>query len=403
MPVILDRGCTADQVFSRCRAAVMLVHLLTGVGLPPRSPPGGFDGCECGACWKATVEEQSVRHLKRPIEICGLGAFLPDRVLTNAALAERLDTSDGWIVERTGIRERRIADTGVATSDLACEASRRALANASLDATDLELIVVGTTTPDMAFPSTACLLQRKLGARSAWGFDLGAACSGFTFALSTAWQVLATGAHDRALVVGADVMSRIVDYDDRSTCVLFGDGAGSVVLAPAQDEELALLDFAHEIEGSTEPHALCMPAGGSLYPACEETVARRQHFVQQRGDEVFRFAVRRLVQICRRILVRNELATEDVDLFVCHQANRRIIEAVAERLGFASSQVIINVDRVGNTTAASIPLALADAASGGRLQRGSLVLLASVGAGFTIGSVLLRWASDPPLGEQVNR
>ena len=243
----------------------------------------------------------------------------------------------------------------------------------------------------MVFPSTACLLQHKLGASRAWGFDLGAACSGFTYALTVGAQMVAGGAHDHALVVGADIMSAIIDYQDRATCVLFGDGAGAVVVSPAGDGEPGLIDFAHEIDGRGGP-ALCMPAGGSLHPASHETVEKRMHYVHQDGQTVFKFAVRKTEEICRRLLGRNGLQPSDLDLFVSHQANRRIITSAADRLGLPESKVVINLERYGNTTAGTIPLALADAAADGRLKKGNLVLLASVGAGFTVGSVLLRWS-----------
>ena len=327
----------------------------------------------------------------RRVKLAALSAYVPPRVLTNADLEKIVQTSDEWILQRTGIRERHIADPGVATSDLALEASRAAIAHAGLTPDDIGFIVVGTTTPDMVFPSTACLLQHKLGASRAWGFDLGAACSGFTYALTVGAQMVAGGAHDHALVVGADIMSAIIDYQDRATCVLFGDGAGAVVVSPAGDGEPGLIDFAHEIDGRGGA-ALCMPAGGSLHPASHETVEKRMHYVHQDGQTVFKFAVRKTEEICRRLLGRNGLQPSDVDLFVSHQANRRIITSAADRLGLPESKVVINLERYGNTTAGTIPLALADAAADGRLKKGNLVLLASVGAGFTVGSVLLRWS-----------
>jgi len=327
----------------------------------------------------------------RRVKISSLAVYVPPKILTNADLEKLLDTSDDWIVQRTGVRERHIVEPGVATSDLGAAAASGALQRAGLGPEDIELIVVGTTTPDMIFPSTACMIQSKIGALNAWGFDLGAACSGFTYALTTASQMIATGVHEHALVVGADVMSSIIDYTDRTTCVLFGDGAGAVVLSPAGDDDLGLIDFAHEIDGSGGS-ALCMPAGGSLNPASRETVDRRMHYVHQDGKTVFRFAVKKTVEICRRLLKRNSLSTDDVDLFVSHQANRRIILSATERLGIESSKVVINIERYGNTTAGTVPLALADAVSEGRLKKGDLVLLASVGAGFTVGAVLLRWA-----------
>jgi 3-oxoacyl-[acyl-carrier-protein] synthase III len=327
----------------------------------------------------------------RPVKISGLSTYVPPRVLSNADLEKLVETSDEWILQRTGIRERHIVDPGVATSDLAKEAALGAIRQAGITAQDIGFIVVGTTTPDTIFPSTACMLQDKIGATRAWGFDLGAACSGFTYALTTGMQMVATGAHDHALVVGADVMSSIIDYTDRTTCVLFGDGAGAVVLSPAADAEPSVIGFAHEIDGSGGP-ALCMPAGGSRMPATHDTVDQRLHYVKQDGQAVFKFAVRKTEEICRRVLDRHGISADEIDLFVSHQANRRIITAAAERLGLPESKVVINLERFGNTTAGTIPLALADAVKDKRLNKGDLVLLASVGAGFTVGSVLLRWS-----------
>ena len=327
----------------------------------------------------------------RATKISGLGIHVPPRLLTNKDLERMVETSDEWILQRTGIRERHVVDPGVATSDLAKEASLKAIAQAGLTPDDIGFVVVGTTTPDTVFPSTACLLQNKIGARHAWGFDLGAACSGFTYALTTAVHMVAAGTHTHALAVGADVMSSIIDYTDRSTCVLFGDGAGAVVVSRASDGEYGVIDFENEIDGSGGP-ALCMPAGGSLRPATHETVDERLHFVKQDGQAVFKFAVRKTEEISTRILQRNHICVNDVDLFVCHQANRRIILSAAERLGLAPEKVMVNIEHYGNTTAATIPLALKDAIAEGRLKKGDLVLLVSVGAGFTVGAVLLRWA-----------
>ena len=312
-------------------------------------------------------------------------------MLTNANLEKLVDTTDDWILQRTGIRERHIVDPGVATSDLGKEAALKALERAGLSPDEIGLIIVGTVTPDMIFPSTACLVQHKIGAHRAWGFDLSAACSAFTYSLTTASQIVASGGAEHALVIGADVMSSIIDYKDRSTCVLFGDGAGAVVVSAAHDEsEGAILDFEHEIDGSGGP-ALCMPAGGSLRPSSHETVDGRLHYVKQDGQAVFKFAVRKTEEISRRILERNGLKPDDLSLFVSHQANRRIILSATEKLGISPDKVIINIERYGNTTAATIPLALDDAVCTGRLKKGDLVLLASVGAGFTVGSVLVRW------------
>ena len=327
----------------------------------------------------------------RPVRIASLGTYVPPRVMTNPDLEKLVDTSDEWILKRTGIRTRHIADADAATSDLAAEAATRAIDGAGLTPRDVEFLVVGTTTPDMFFPSTACLVQDRIGASGAWGFDLGAACSGFTYAVTAAAQMVASGTHDHALAIGADVMSRIIDYQDRATCVLFGDGAGAVVVSPAVDPELRIIDFAHEVDGSGAP-ALRMPAGGSRMPASHETVDRRLHYVHQDGAAVYKFAVRKTRDISRRVLERNGFEPGDVDLFVSHQANRRIITAAAEQLGLPAEKVMINIERYGNTTAATIPLALADGLAERRLKKGDLVLLASVGAGFTVGAVLLRWA-----------
>ena len=339
----------------------------------------------------STASALSRPAASRPVRIASLGAYAPPRVVTNHDLAKRVDTSDAWILKRTGIRTRRVADADAATSDLAVEAATRAIDGAGLTPRDIEFLVVGTTTPDMFFPSTACLVQDRIGASRAWGFDLGAACSGFTYAVTTAAQMVASGAHDHALAIGADVMSRIIDYQDRATCVLFGDGAGAVVVSPAVDPELRVIDFAHEVDGSGAP-ALRMPAGGSRMPASHETVERRLHYVHQDGAAVYKFAVRKTRDISRRVLERNGFEPGDVDLFVSHQANRRIIMAAAEQLGLPDEKVMINIERYGNTTAATIPLALADGLADRRLKKGDLVLLASVGAGFTVGAVLLRWA-----------
>jgi len=324
------------------------------------------------------------------VKVSGLATYVPPKLLTNADLERLVETSNEWILQRTGIRERHIVEPGQGTSDLAEPAARMAIQEAGLTPQDIGFIVVGTTTPDTIFPSTACTLQAKIGASKAWGFDLGAACSGFTYSMSVASQMVATGACEHALVVGGDVMSSIIDYTDRATCVLFGDGAGAVVLSPAEAGEPSIIDFMNLTDGTGGP-ALCMPAGGSKRPASHETVDQRLHYVKQDGGAVFKFAVRMTEEISVRILERNGLKGEDVDLFVSHQANRRIIEAAAARLGLGEDKVIINLERYGNTTAATIPLALDDARRQGRLKKGDLVLLASVGAGFTVGSVLLRW------------
>jgi 3-oxoacyl-[acyl-carrier-protein] synthase III len=321
--------------------------------------------------------------------ITSLGLYVPERVVTNADLEKLVDTNDEWIRTRTGIRQRRYVEPGTPTSELAVRAARAALDRRGIGAEELDLIVVATVTPDMMFPSTACLLQDKLGAKKAWGFDVSAACSGFVYALSVGAQFVETGAHRKVLVVGADVMTSILDMQDRATCVLFGDGAGAVLLEPSPDDT-GLIDFHHEVDGSGGCH-LYMPAGGSLRPASLETVQQRLHSVRQEGPQVFKYAVRKFAESSLHLLERNEIRPEQVDLLVAHQANIRIVNAVQERLGLPDQRVVKNIDRYGNTTAATIPLALGTALDERRLERGALVLIAAVGAGFTVGTALLRW------------
>ena len=324
-------------------------------------------------------------------KISALGTYVPPGVLTNTDLEEMVDTSDEWIMSRVGIRERHIAKKGVASSDLALHAAHKALAQRQLKPTDIEVIIVGTVTPDMFFPSTACLVQEKLGAKGAWGFDLSAACSAFIYSLQTGAQFIGTGVHKRVLVIGADVMSAIIDYTDRATCVLFGDGAGAAILEPAENNSEGFIDFIHEVDGSGG-YSLYMPGGGSLHPSTKETVEKKMHFVHQDGQQVFKFAVRKQTELCQKLLERNGLTGSDIDCFIPHQANLRIINATVDRLGLRPESVIINIDRFGNTTAATIPLAMNTAIEQGKLKKGSLVLLAAVGAGFTVGASLLRWA-----------
>jgi 3-oxoacyl-[acyl-carrier-protein] synthase III len=324
-------------------------------------------------------------------KISALGTYVPPRVLSNADLEKMVETSNDWILERTGIRERHLADKGVATSDLAVEAARRALAERGIPAREIEAILVATVTPDMFFPSTACLVQHKLGANGAWGFDLSAACSAFLYALQTGAQYISTGMHKKVMVIGSDVMSSIIDYTDRATCVIFGDGAGAVILEPAEEEGIGLIDYVHEVDGAGG-NALYMPGGGSLNPSSHETVEKKMHYVHQDGQAVFKFAVRKQTELCERLLKRNNLKGCDIDAFIPHQANRRIIMATADRLALRPENVIVNIDRYGNTTAGTIPLAMGTAIEEGKLKKGSLVMLASVGAGFTVGATLLRWA-----------
>ncbi|QNI36322.1 beta-ketoacyl-ACP synthase III [Edaphobacter albus] len=323
-------------------------------------------------------------------KISSVGAYVPPRLLTNADLEKMVETNDQWIVERTGIRERHLVDKGVATSDLATEAAKCCLAKRGMDASEVEVIIVATVTPDMLFPATACLVQDKLGAKGAWGFDLSAACSGFPYALQVGAKLIESGMHKKVLVIGADVMSSIIDYTDRATCVIFGDGAGAVLLEPCQEGEVGLVDYWHEIDGSGAV-SLNMPGGGSLHPATAETVAQKMHYVHQDGQAVYKFAVRKMAEAAETVLNRNGVAGTELGCFIPHQANKRIILSTADRLGMPEERVIINIDRYGNTTAGTIPLAMQTALEEGRLKKGDLVLLASVGAGFTVGATLLRW------------
>ena len=329
----------------------------------------------------------------RPTTIKSLATYVPPHVLTNADLEKIVDTSDEWIRTRTGIRQRHIAEPGTPTSELAARAARMALEKRGIGADELDLIVIGTVTPDTLFPATACVVQDKIQARKAWAFDISAACSGFTYALTVGAQFIASGAHRKVLVIGADVMSTIIDYQDRTTCVLFGDGAGAVLLEPSTDDT-GIIDFYNEVDGSGGCY-LIMPAGGSARPASHETVDQRMHYVHQDGPHVFKYAVRKFAEASQTVLQRNGLSAADIDLYVAHQANARIIDASRERLGLPEEKVIKNIARYGNTTAATIPLALGSALDEGRLRKGHLVVLTSVGAGLTVGSVLLRWSGVP--------
>ncbi len=301
-----------------------------------------------------------------------------------------VETSDQWIVDRTGIRQRHIAPPEMATSDMAVEAAKAALEARGIPASDLHAIIVCTVTPDMMFPSTACLVQDRIGAKGAFGFDLVAACSGFVYGLTTAAHLVASGEPKKVLVIGADTMSRILNYEDRSTCILFGDGAGAFLVETAEEGEEGFIDYLNEIDGSGGD-ALKMPAGGSRLPASHATVDQKLHCVHQEGNHVFKYAVSKMAETSRLLLQRNGLTVEDVDLFVPHQANRRIILAVAERLGIPLEKVLINIQDYGNTTAATIPLATRDAVAQGKLKNGDLVVFAAVGAGYTVGANLWRW------------
>ena len=325
-------------------------------------------------------------------KITSIGRYVPPRVLTNADLEKLVDTNDEWIQTRVGISERHIADAGTATSDLATAAARDALQRRGIDATELDAIIVCTVTPDMMFPSTACIVQDHLGAHNAWGFDLVAACSGFVYGLTTGSSLIAAGTHKKVLVIGSDTMSRIIDYKDRATCVLFGDGAGAMLLEPAEPgEDAGFVDFFGEIDGSGGKY-LYMPAGGSRQPASTETIAARGHYVHQEGQQVFKYAVTKMSEMSTTLLKRNNLTVNDIDVLIPHQANRRIIDATVERIGLPREKVMINISHYGNTTAGTIPLATCDAFDEGRLRKGGLVMFAAVGAGYTAGASLWRWA-----------
>lgn len=335
---------------------------------------------------KGEAPVKRLRHAK----ISALGTYVPPRVLTNHDLEKMVDTNDEWITTRTGIRERHLAGEGVATSHLAVEAANRCLAERGIGGSEVEAVIVATVTPDMFFPATACLVQDRIGARGAWGFDLSAACSGFVYAIQVGAKLVESGAHSKVLVIGADTMSSILDYTDRSTCILFGDGAGAVLIEPAEEGEVGFIDFIHEIDGSGGS-ALFMPGGGSQHPPTAETVAQKMHYVHQDGGTVYKYAVRKMAELSERLLTRNHLTGADLGCFLPHQANKRIILSTAERLGMKEESVIINIDKFGNTTAGTIPLAMETARSQGRLKKGETVLIASVGAGFTAGASLLRW------------
>jgi 3-oxoacyl-[acyl-carrier-protein] synthase-3 len=323
-------------------------------------------------------------------KITSVGAYVPPRLLTNADLEKMVTTNDQWIVERTGIRQRHLVEPGVATSDLAVCAANDCLEKRGIAAGELDAILVATVTPDMFFPATACLVQDKIGATGAWGFDLSAACSGFLYGLQVGAKLIESGAHKKVMVIGADVMSSILDYTDRSTCILFGDGAGAVLLEAGNPDEVGMVDFVHEIDGSGAK-SLYMPGGGSLHPSTADTVAAKMHFVHQEGGAVFKVAVRKMAELSEMVLTRNGLTAADVDLFIPHQANKRIILATAERLGMPEEKIVINIGEYGNTTAGTIPLAMHTALEQGRLKPGMTVLLAAFGGGYTIGATLLRW------------
>jgi 3-oxoacyl-[acyl-carrier-protein] synthase III len=330
--------------------------------------------------------------LTRPIraKISALGTYVPPRVLTNADLEKMVDTTNEWILERVGIRERHIAEKGIAASDMAVCAVRHLLESHPIDLQQVDLVIVGTVTPDMMYPSTACLVQHKLGIEKTWGFDVSAGCSGFLYALNAGVKFVESGQYKKVLVIGSDKNSAMTDYTDRAVCIIFGDGAGAVLLEPSEDGE-GIIDYVAQIEGMGGQY-LFMPGGGSLNPSTHETVDKKMHYIHQDGKNVFKYAVKKMAEMTERILERNKLTGNDIDCFIAHQANRRIITATADRLGLPLEKVIINIDRYGNTTAGTIPIAMQTAVEEGKLKKGDLVLIAAVGAGFTAGATLLRWA-----------
>lgn len=324
-------------------------------------------------------------------KISGVGHYVPEKVLTNSDLEKMMDTNDEWIVSRTGISERHIVSNGEATSHMGIHAIRELLDFTDTDPGEIDVIIVATVTPDRMFPATACLIQEEIGANNCWGFDLSAACSGFLFALNSASRFVESGAYKKVVVVGADTMSSIMNYEDRNTSILFGDGAGAVMVEPSEEEGFGILDSLSSIDGSGAEY-LYMAAGGSEKPATHETVDAREHFLYQDGRTVYINAVKGMAEVSVQILERNGLEGADVDLFIPHQANKRIIDSTAKRLGIDESKVLLNIDKYGNTTAATIPLGIYEAVRDGRLKKGDITVLAAFGAGYTLGSTLIKWA-----------
>jgi 3-oxoacyl-[acyl-carrier-protein] synthase III len=326
----------------------------------------------------------------RRAKITALGTYVPPDVITNKDLEKMVETTDEWILTRTGIRERHKLAPGLGVSDMCVEAAKKVLEQRGIDASEIEAIIVGTVTPDMMFPSTACLVQDKIGAKGAWGFDVSAGCSGFVFALQAGVKLVESGAHSKVLVIGADANTRMTDYTDRATCVLFGDGAGAVLIEPCEEGEIGFIDFVHEIDGSGGV-SLNLKGGGSLNPTTHETIDKKMHYIYQDGPAVFKFAVRKMAETTVKVLERNGVTGADLACFIPHQANKRIIMATAERLDMPEDRVIINIEKYGNTSSGTIPLAMQTAIDEGKLKKGDLVLLGAMGAGFTVGAALLRW------------
>ncbi len=325
--------------------------------------------------------------------ITGVGHYVPEQILSNQDLEKMVDTSDEWILSRTGIRQRHILEKNRGTSFMAAKAAQRVLEQSQVTAKELDLIILATVTPDMPVPSAVSLVQKELGADNCWGFDLNGGCSGFLYALITASQFIESGRHRKVMVIGADKMSSIIDYQDRNTCVIFGDAAGAVLLEASHDEEQGIRDFDLRLDGEGAQY-LYIPAGGSLEPASPETVEKRKHYVLQDGKAVFKRAVTGMSEVSKQILDRNGLRPADIKYLIPHQANFRIIDSVAKKLELTSGQVIINIENYGNTTAATIPLAMSEAYEKKMLSKGDWLVLSAFGAGFTWGSVLVRWSMN---------
>jgi 3-oxoacyl-[acyl-carrier-protein] synthase III len=326
----------------------------------------------------------------RRAKITALGTYVPPEVITNQDLEKMVETTDEWILTRTGIRERHKLAPGLGVSDICVQAAKKVLTQRGIEASEIEAIIVGTVTPDMMFPSTACLVQDKIGAKGAWGFDVSAGCSGFVFALQAGVKLVESGAHSKVLVIGADANTRMTDYTDRATCILFGDGGGAVLIEPCEEGEIGFIDFVHEVDGSGGV-SLNLKGGGSLNPPTHETVDKKMHYIYQDGPAVFKFAVRKMAETTIKVLERNGVTGSDLSCFIPHQANKRIIMATAERLEMPEDRVIINIEKYGNTSSGTIPLAMQTAIDEGKLKKGDLVLLGAMGAGFTVGAALLRW------------
>ena len=330
-------------------------------------------------------------QLRRTAKITATGKYLPERVLTNKDLEKMVETTDEWIVSRTGIRERHLVAEGEATSHMATHAAQEILRKKDLDPNEIDCIIVATVTPDMLLPATACLVQNNLGAKRAWGFDLSAACTGFLYGLEAGARMIESGSYSKILVIGADTMSSIMDYTDRSTCILFGDGAGAVLLEPSEDGSEGIMDSILRCDGSGGDY-LYLEGGGSLYPATADTVAKGKHYLKQDGRAVYKYAVKWMAEMAAEVARRNQLSNGDIRLFIPHQANQRIIDACAQRLGLNEDQVLSNIDRYANTTGGTIPLAIADAVDQKLLKPGDNVILAAFGAGFTWGGMYVRWS-----------